>query len=193
MATSRARLKRRGMRAWKTIDRKQILDFGKYLKVESHTIRLPDGRVIRDWAWVITPDYINVMAVTEDGRFLCFRQTKYAVQGDALAPVGGYMEPGEDPLATAKRELLEETGYEAAEVELLGPLLPDTGRLGNRIWCSVARGLRRADDWQAEEGIEVVLASPAELKEAIADGRFDHALHVAAVLLAGVRGKFELP
>ncbi|MBI1834896.1 MAG: TonB-dependent receptor, partial [Burkholderiales bacterium] len=43
-------------------------------------------------------DYINVAAVTMTNEFLCFRQTKYAVQGTSLAPVGGYLDPGEDPL-----------------------------------------------------------------------------------------------
>jgi ADP-ribose pyrophosphatase len=82
------------MRRWKTLSRHKILDRGKYLVVEEHAIELPDGRVIPDWPWVITPDYINVVAITEQGEFLCFRQTKYAVQGTTLATVGGYLEPG---------------------------------------------------------------------------------------------------
>ena len=56
-----------------------------------------------------------MVAVTVDGRWLCFRQTKYAVEGVSLAPVGGYLEPGEDPLLGAQRELFEETGYEAPD------------------------------------------------------------------------------
>ena len=43
-----------------------------------HTVELPDGRVIDDWTWVISPDFVNVVAETVNGDYLCFRQTKYA-------------------------------------------------------------------------------------------------------------------
>ena len=116
------------MQPWKTLSRRTILNYSKYLTVEEHTVALPDGRVIPNWPWIITPDYVIVVAVTGDGRFLCFRQTKYAVQGTTLAPVGGYLEPGEDPLAAAQRELLEETGYRAADWIDLGHYCVDGNR-----------------------------------------------------------------
>ncbi len=108
------------MDGWKTLARRTVLDQRPYLVVEQHTVELPSGERISDWPWVITPDYVNVLAMTPSGRFLCFRQGKYAYQGEALAPVGGYIEPGEQPLAAAQRELLEETGYQAAEWVALG-------------------------------------------------------------------------
>jgi ADP-ribose pyrophosphatase len=77
------------MQPWKTLSRRTILDRGKFLKVESHTVELPDGQIIPDWPWIITPDYVNVVALTEADEFLCFRQTKYAVDGTSLALVGG--------------------------------------------------------------------------------------------------------
>ncbi len=100
---------------WKTIDRRVVGTAGSGITVtlESHTVELPDGRVRHDWPWLIGSDFVNVLAMTQDGRFLCFRQTKYGIEGTSLAPVGGRMEPGETPLDTARRELLEETGYEA--------------------------------------------------------------------------------
>src|SRR5688572_11713883 len=97
------------MEPWKTLERKTILHPDKWLKVESHTIELPDGEVIPNWSWVVTPDYVNVIAVTDKGDWLFFKQTEYAVDGVTLAPVGGYIEPNEEPLTAAKRELMEET------------------------------------------------------------------------------------
>ena len=76
-------------------------------------IQLPSGEIIEDWPWVINPDAVIVLAKGIDGKYLCFRQTKYAVEGTSLAPVGGMVGPNEVPLIAAKRELLEETGYKA--------------------------------------------------------------------------------
>ncbi len=114
------------MKSFRTLSRKTILDRGRFLLVEEHEIELPDGRRIPDWTWIVTPDFVNVIPITDEGDVLCFRQTKYAVEGVSLAPVGGFIDPGEDPLTAAKRELLEETGYEAEDWTSLG--YPKPGR-----------------------------------------------------------------
>jgi len=106
---------RKELRVWETVSRKIILSHSKFLTVESHTIKLPDGRIIPDWPWLIIPSAAIVLAQTDDKKFLCFRQTKYAIKGTSLAPVGGMLEPNEKPMDAAKRELLEEMGYETSE------------------------------------------------------------------------------
>ncbi|MBN1398084.1 MAG: NUDIX hydrolase [Bacteroidetes bacterium] len=117
------------MQQWKTLKKELILNLGRFLKVEKHTIQLPDGKILYDWPWVVSPDYVLVLPVTENKKLLLFHQTKYAVEGTSLAPVGGYLEPGEDALAAAKRELKEETGCEAAEWIRLGNC-PNNGNHG---------------------------------------------------------------
>src|SRR4030065_185892 len=98
------------MKTWKTLSRNTILAHSRYLIVEDHIVELPDGRQIPNWPWIITYDYVNVVAKTDQGQFICFRQTKYGVEGVSLAPVGGHIEAGEGPVEGAKRELLGETG-----------------------------------------------------------------------------------
>jgi ADP-ribose pyrophosphatase len=99
------------MERWQRLSKQTVLEHSSFLSVESHTVQLPNGEIIPDWPIVITPDYVDVLAEDTAGKFLIFRQYKYAVNGQTLAPVGGYLEPGEDQLVGAKRELLEETGY----------------------------------------------------------------------------------
>jgi ADP-ribose pyrophosphatase len=174
------------MQPWKTLERKTVLDHSQYLQVENHTVQLPDGRVIPDWPWIITPDYVNVVAVTAQARFLCFRQTKYGVEGTSLAPVGGYLEPGEDPLATAKRELLEETGYEAPEWVDLGHYVVDGNRGAGSGHLYLARGARRvtAPDADDLEEQELLLLTRAEMAAALAAGEFKVLAWAAVVALA---------
>ncbi|NLE46085.1 MAG: NUDIX hydrolase [Chloroflexi bacterium] len=142
------------MEQWKTLASRTILDRGKYLRVEERTLELPGGRLIDAWPWVVTPDYANVVAVTPQGLFVCFRQVKYGVEGTSLAPVGGYLEPDEEPLAAARRELLEETGYRAPTWHRLGSYQVD----GNR-------GMGMAHMFLALDAVHVTSIQPDDLEE----------------------------
>lgn len=148
------------MKAWKTLDRRVIYRQDPFLTVELHRLLLPDGRRLDDWAWLVTPDFVNVAAVTEAGRFLLFRQTKYAVEGVALAPVGGYLEPDEQPRSAAERELLEETGYRAKAWQALGSYAVDGNRGNGTAHLFLALGAERvtppdADDLEEQQLVEL--------------------------------------
>jgi ADP-ribose pyrophosphatase len=174
------------MQSWKTLSRRTILNYSKYLVVEEHTVELPDGRVIPNWPWAIMPDYVNVLAVTDGGEFVCFRQTKYGVEGTSLAPVGGYLEPGEDSLVAAQRELLEETGYQAPEWISLGHYGVDGNRGAGTAHFFLARGARcvAEPDTDDLEEQELLLLSRAEVEAGIAAGEFKSLPWAAAVAVA---------
>jgi len=162
------------MKPWETLSKELVLDMAPFLKVESHTIQLPDGRVINNWPWLISPDFVNIVVITEDEHYLCFQQTKYSVKGAVLAPVGGYINHGEEPLAAAKRELLEETGYEASHWENLGSFAVDGNRGNGVAHFFLARGaypVRQADADDLEEQLLLKL-SRAEVEAAVARGAF---------------------
>jgi ADP-ribose pyrophosphatase len=134
------------MRPWVTLNKTTVLDHSKFLKVEKHTIRLPDGKTIEDWPWVVSPDYVLVLPVTDQNKILLFRQTKYAVEGISLAPVGGYLETGEEPVTAAKRELREEMGCNAAEWISLGSYPNNGNHGGGHGHLFIALGAQKVGD-----------------------------------------------
>jgi ADP-ribose pyrophosphatase len=173
---------------WQTLSRKILLSFPRFLTVESHTVQTPTGQIIEEWSWVATPDYINVAIVTAGEQWLCFRQTKYGYDGLSLAPVGGYIEAGETPLAAAQREVLEETGYRAETWVPLGSYRVDANRGAGNAHLFLATGAVKVTDPTADdlEPQEVVLLSRAEVEQAVANGEFK-VLAWAAVMALGLK------
>jgi ADP-ribose pyrophosphatase len=136
------------------------------------------------------PDYAAVVALTEDERVLVVRQYRPAVEQYTLELPSGIVDPGETPATTARRELVEETGYAAAGVEVVGSMTVDTGRLNNAIWACVATGARRVQG--PEQGIEVEKWSVDELWRATRAGEFGLSLHVSVLMRAVLAGKLAL-
>jgi ADP-ribose pyrophosphatase len=140
-------------------------------------------------------DYVSVLALTPDGRVPLVRQYRPAVERVTLELPGGLLDSAEAPEQVAMRELVEEAGlHPAAAPILLGKLAPDTGRLENRFWSYFVR-TAAPGNWTPEADVERVLLRPVELRAAIDRGEFDHALHIAVLGLALMRGlfSFEVP
>jgi ADP-ribose pyrophosphatase len=181
------------MQPWKTISRQTILEHSKFLSVESHTVELPDGTIIEDWPWIITPNFVNVLAVTDENKFLCFRQTKYAFGGVSLAPVGGYIEDDEDPLEAAKRELLEETGYHATEWISLGNywVMPNRGGAVGHFYLACGAHFVESTWSDDLEEQELLFLAQEEVEQALLDGEIKSAIWSAVVALALLRLKTQ--
>jgi ADP-ribose diphosphatase len=162
------------LRAWETISRKTILRHSKFLIVESHVIKLPDGQIIPNWPWLIIPSAVIVLALTDDKKFLCFRQTKYAVEGTSLAPVGGMLEPNETPLDAAKRELLEEMGYDASDWIDLGGYILDPNRGIATMYLFLALNAKRVAKPNSDDLEDQVLLflNQNEMENALKTGEF---------------------
>ena len=137
-------------------------------------------------------DYVCVVATMADGRIVLVRQFRPAVETVMLELPAGHVEPGQQADEAARAELQEETGYVAKRLALVGCLKPDTGRLSNKMWVYWAEAGERTTPWEPEPGVDVVIATSAEMAEWLKDGTFDHALHVAAVFLTIQAGYIKL-
>ena len=174
------------MQPWKTKSRRTVFSQPPWIDLELHEVELPDGRVIPDWTWVKTPAFVNVVAITGDDLFICFRQVKYAIEGTTLATVGGYCEPNEVHRMTAERELMEETGYAASAFTHLGSFAVDGNRGAGVAHLWLATGAHKAAAINADdlEEQEMLLLTREEVKRALLAGEFKGLSWAAAVALA---------
>jgi ADP-ribose pyrophosphatase len=176
------------MNKWKCKKRRTILAHSKYLRVDEHEVELGDGSVIPDWPVVITPDYVNILAQDSNGYFVFFHQQKYMAPDMRISPPGGYIEPGEDPLAGAKRELLEETGY-ASELWIdLGRYIVDSNRGCGTAHLFLAMDSKKITEAKSDDLEEqtLVLLTRAELELAI-DKNFCPILSATALFTLSLR------
>jgi 8-oxo-dGTP pyrophosphatase MutT (NUDIX family) len=140
-----------------------------------------------------TADYVTIVAVTDKEELLLVRQYRPAVEQSCLELPAGTVDADESPAEAARRELLEETGYLADEIQELGCLITDSARLSNRMWCFFAPGVRRhTTARRREQGIEPVIVPRGRWFEMLRPPAFQHALQMGALFLAVSGGKLTL-
>jgi len=141
------------------------------------------------------PDWVNVIAVTDDGRMVLVEQYRHGTDTMTIEIPGGAVDPGEDPAVSAARELEEETGYLASELIEIGTVEPNPAFLSNRCWTYLALGCRADGEthFDPSEEIEVSLAPLEDFVRLIDDGTITHSLVIAAHdhLQRGIRRSAE--
>jgi len=158
---------------------------GRLLDVRRDRVSLPDGSEgVREY--VVHPGAVVVIAVQDDARLLFERQYRYPLRRAFLELPAGKIDPGEDILATAIRELLEETGYSAAEWRHLGVMHPCIGYSDERIEIFLARGLTRESAPQLDHGefLDVLSLSLEEALAAVRSGEITDAKTITALFWA---------
>ena len=157
---------------------------GALLKVHRDVVRLPDGsRGTREY--IRHPGAVAVVPLFDDGRVLLERQFRYPQGREFVEVPAGKLDPGEPHLATAKRELLEETGYTAGEWRRIGIIHTAIAYTDEAIELFSAKKLKHVGrKLEAGEFLETLTVPFDEAIAMIRDGRITDAKTVAALLLA---------
>ncbi len=157
---------------------------GSLLHVKSDRVRLPNGHESTR-EYILHPGAAMIIAMADDRTIVLERQYRYPLRRHFIELPAGKIDPGEDPLDTAKRELREECGYVAAEWRHLTTLHPSIGYANERIELYLARDLTQVGHQLDEDELLEVLHVPvAEALAWIRDGRITEAKAVTGLLWA---------
>ena len=157
---------------------------GRLLNVFRDEVRLPDGKTgVREY--IKHPGAVVVIPVCADGRLIFERQFRYPLRRAFIELPAGKLDPDEDILACARRELQEETGYEGDDWRHLGVMHPCIGYSNERIEIFLATGLKHVGHaWDDGEFLEIVYLTLDEARAAVFDGRITDSKTITALFWA---------
>lgn len=166
---------------WETLRRVTVTTTPVF-RIDVIDRRAPNGTEGRFFV-ADTPDWVNVVAFTPDGELVLVRQYRQGTDSITLEIPGGVVDDGESYLDAARRELREETGYEAHELIEIGVVHPNPALQNNRTGTVLALGAQRLHDtdFDEHEEIEVELATLTDVETMVRRGEITHALVVAAL------------
>lgn len=173
------------LRNWRAEQRRRVSRHRIFDVLEGDYVR--DDGYRKTMTVLACPDWVNVVPLTPSREVVLVRQFRPGPEVMTLETPGGLLEAGEEPIETARRELLEETGYEASRLVSLGALFANPAIQTNRIHYFLALDARPVAhavfDGEGEE-CEIVLAPLSDIEQATAPGELSHALCHTALSLA---------
>lgn len=167
---------------WEKLDTKTLSDH-RIFKIRQDNCRSPRTGETHTFFILETGDWINVIPVTSEGKVVFIHQYRHGTEAVSLEIPGGMAEDGDSTMAaSARRELLEETGYGADALLHIGSVDPNPAFLTNQCHTFLALGARRVGQPQFDraEDIQVEEIDLSRVASLISSGRISHALVVAA-------------
>lgn len=161
----------KGLACWESIQRRCVLDASPWLRIWTEPVRLPDGRLVRGYYRLEQPDYVVVFALTEADEVIGIWHYKHGPRNNLGLPAG-YVMPGESPVDAARREYLEEAGYEADTCQHLGSFTVDGNRGCGQAHIYLAQGLHAVAEPDPDdlEEIELDVISLEDLERHLRSG-----------------------
>lgn len=166
---------------WKKLESKQIANCRVFKVREDFVVNLESEKKASFFV-VENPDWVNVIALTKEKTVVLIEQFRHGTENIILEIPGGMVDDNEEPELAAKRELLEETGFEAEEMIYLGKSYPNPAIQSNTIFHYLALDCEKTGEtnFDEHESVTTKMFTLKEIPKLIADGKITHALAITA-------------
>jgi len=168
-------------RKWRVLE-SEYLAREPWFTVRRERLEMPDGRIVPRYYVFEYPDWVNVIAITRDGRFVMIDQYRHGLGRTSYEIAAGVAEPGDASMeAAARRELKEETGYGGGTWRELMTVSANPATTSNLTHCFIAEGVELSGDcdFDATEDLRTHLLTEAEVRELLDTGAIVQATHAA--------------
>jgi len=173
---------------WKVLKEKEVFNAKNRFAVTIQKIKLPNGKIVDDYYRINFPESVVIVAQTLNNKIILSRHYLHGFGKESIVLPGGQVEDGETPLNTAKRELLEETGYVSDKWRLLGSVVPHVNQVCGKVHFFFAdRAIKIANPSSKDlEEMEIILMGEQEITNAIKDRNIISMGTITALSLAKI-------
>jgi ADP-ribose pyrophosphatase len=169
---------------WKTLKSKYLFQRKPWLTVREDTLEMPNGSIMESYYVLEYPNWVNVIAITNEGKFVMVKQYRHAIgEVNFELSAGVCDEEDTDTLVSAQRELLEETGYGGGIWSQWMVNSANPGTHTNFTYCYLAEGVAKIKHQELDrtEDISVHIMSSEEIMDLLMTDQIRQSLHAAAL------------
>lgn len=166
---------------WKVI-KSEYLHKRPWLTVRQESLEMPDGTIVPEYYVLEYPNWVNVIAITNEGKFILVKQYRPGIRETCIELCAGVCEKEDaSPLVSAQRELMEETGYGGGTWKEFMRIAPNASAANNFSYCFIAENVEKLGNQMLDESEELTvhLYSFEELKKFLEEGEIIQATMVA--------------
>ena len=165
---------------WKTLSQRYLIE-KPWLTARVDKVELPTGAVIDEYYVLEYPDWVNTIAITKEGKFVFVRQYRYALGKTVNELCAGVIEKGEEPMAAARRELMEETGFGGGNWQEWMTISANPSMHTNLTHCFLATDVELLNEQHLDEGedVQVRIFTRQEVEDMLQKGEVWQSLMAA--------------
>ena len=170
---------------WKVLS-SEYIHKGRWATLRTDVCEMADGRIVPSYYVLEYANWVNAVAITEQGKVLMVKQYRHAAEIISLEIPGGVIDGDEKPEDAMRRELLEETGYDFDNMEMLATVYPNPSTANNVTYCYLATGGRKVQDQHLDELEELIVEEYTidEVKQLLAENKIAQSLHCTGLFYA---------
>jgi len=167
---------------WKLLSSSYIHK-GPWATLRIDKCEMPNGKIVEDYYVLEYSNWVNAVAITEDNKVLMVKQYRHAAGIISLEIPGGVIDAGEEPVHAIRRELLEETGYQFDEFELICTVYGNPSTANNQTFTYFTKGGKKVQDQHLDELEDLIVEEYTieEVKQLLLNNEIKQAMHCAGL------------